>query len=310
MDSTTWTKAFRQLVMACAACVGTLAAGPATSAAMTAIDSFIITRSGVANAVGTYQGQSIFYSDTFSDGAVPPDGGSFFTGQTGSYAVLGRYADGAEAGGTLALNSALGGPFVNANGADRTLQRSVLQTDTNAATPAGLKQAFHTFAEYGLFDLTIPPLAGDGYGILLSDAGPGGSTKSFDLFVRREGDGSLVIRFQEQDFLGGQVHTFELDPLLMPQGADQIELRMKRADIATNTITAGYRYWGSGAPMGAFVDMETTGEFFTTNGSARGGFFAVQAYVTPEPGAASLGLLAAVAAVAASMAGRRRRRVG
>jgi len=262
---------------------------------VTAIDAFTITRNG-----------QDFYSDSFDDGHPAPAGGTFFTGAPGTYAVLGSYPAGAEAGGKLMLDSSLGGPFVNANGGGRTLQRSILPTDTDPATANGLKQNFHTFALFGLFDLVTPLVIGDGYGIALSDSGPNlpGHT-SIDLLVRREERGAVVIRFQEQDFVNHIVNTLERDELVVPVGADQIELRLLRGDLTSDAVTAGYRFWGGGAALAAgFTPMQASVDIFRDGrGWARGAFFAVQAI--PEPGTlALLGLAAGLGVL--PVCGRRR----
>jgi hypothetical protein len=90
----------------------------------------------------------------------------------GSYVVLGSYPAGAESNDKLQLDSSLGGPFINAAGGTRTLQRSILPTSADPATGEGLKWGVHTFSVFGLFDLTIPPLPRDGYGIAVNDGGP------------------------------------------------------------------------------------------------------------------------------------------
>lgn len=271
--------------------LGLLLAAPiARATAITAIDDFIITRSPIPGSVATYQGEEIFYRDAFGNGSEPPSGGNFSNGSSGTYAILGVYPSTAESGGKLALDSSLGGPFVNATGGGRTLQRSVLLTDTDVSTDAGLKQNSQTFSVFGLFDLTIPSLIGDGYGILLNDSGPSGGTESVDLFVRREENNSLVIRFQEQDFQNSAIGTIDLDALIIPSGADQIELQLRRTDPLTDAITASYRYWANGAAIsGSFTAMSGSADFFTNNGWARGGFFAVEAIqATPEPGTFAL----------------------
>lgn len=279
---------------------------PAGATAITSIDDFIITRSGITGSpLGVFEGQQIFYRDLFGDGAESPSGGSFFNGTAGTYVILGTYPADAESGGKLGLDSSLGGDFINANGGSRTLQRSVLPTDIDLATQAGLKQEFHTFSVSGLFDLTIPPVPMDGYGILLNDGGPAGGTESLDLFVRREENNNLVIRFQQQDFLNGGITTLELDTLLIPIGADQIELRLTRADLASDAITASYRFWDDGAIVGTYTQMSASADFFTNNGWARGGFFAVEGVrAVPEPNTLALLLLAGAGLFAASRRAR------
>jgi hypothetical protein len=282
---------------------------PVQATAVTAIDEFVITRSGITSSLlGTYEGRQVFYRDSFGDGTPPPSAGSFFNGTTGTYNVLGSYPAGAELGGKLGMDSSLGGPFINAIGAGRTLQRSVLPTDADPLTQAGLKETFHTFSVFGLFDLTIPPVRGDGYGIAVNDGGPLGSTESIDFFVRREMNDSLVIRLQEQDFLNSVVNTLELDSLLIPTGVDQIELQLQRADLETGALIASYRFWDDGTAMSpSFTTMSATADFFTNSGWARGVFFAVEAVkAVPEPSTLPLLLLGGAGLFAVT---RQRRRV-
>jgi hypothetical protein len=278
----------------------------AGATAVTAIDEFVIVRApAVQGQTETYEGRPLFYRDSFGDGAVPPAGGTFFTGAKGTYNVLGSYPANAESAGRLALDSSLGGAFTNASGGSRTLQRSVLLTDVDATTQAGLKRDFHTFSVFGLFDLTIPPVPRDGYGIVVNDSSPQGRTESIDLFVRHEENGNLVIRFQEQDFLNGVVNTLELDMLEVPVGADQIELQLGRGDLETNALTASYRYWADGAVVSPFVAMTAQADFFTTNGAARAGYFAVEGIgAAPEPNSLVL-LLGGVFALAVATQRRR-----
>jgi PEP-CTERM motif len=283
---------------------------PVQASAITAIDEFVITRSSITGSLlGTYESQQVFYRDSFNDGTPPPSAGSFFNGNTGTYNIIGSFPAGTELGGKLGLDSSLGGAFITAGGGSRTLQRSVLITDINPSSEAGLKQAFHTFSVFGLFDLTIPPVGGDGYGIAVNDGGPLGATESIDLFVRREMNDDLVIRFQEQDFLNSVGTTLELDSLVIPTGADQIELQLQRADLETGALTASYRFWDDGTAMSpSFTTMSATADFFTNNGWARGVFFAVEAVkAVPEPSTLPLVLLGGVGLAAAT---RPRRRVG
>lgn len=292
------------------AAAAALACSPALqAAAVTAIDEFVVVRSGLpANPPpALYDGRPVFYRDGFADGTEPPSGGFFFDGSAGTYGVLGHYPAGAEAAGRLGMDSALGGPFVNAAGGARTLQRSTLLTSIDPATPAGLKRQFHTFGVYGLFDLALPVLPGDGYGIALADGSAVPATTSLDLFVRREFNGTLVVRFQEQNFVERRVDTLELDDLsALPVGADQIELRLLRGSLNDDLVGAAYRFWDDGAAIGGFTLLGRSGQLFRYNDFARANFFAVQAYVVPEPPAWALAGLAGAAAGAATRARRRR----
>lgn len=278
-----------------------LLAPPVQATVVTAIDEFVITRSPLPSNVTSVLESGVFYRDSFSDGAEPPSGGSFFNGAAGTYGLNGSYPTGAESNGKLTLDSSRGGPFVNAAGIGRLQQLTTLLTDIDPLTQAGLKQDFHTFSVSGLFDLVLPPTIGDGYGIYINDGQPSGRTESIDLMVRREENNNLVIRFQEQDFLGGVINTLERDLLVVPTGATQIELMLERDDLSTNLLTASYRFWVGGSAT-AFTDMSASASFFTTNGWARGGFFAVEA--VPEPGTMAL-LVLGMAGLAATRKQRR-----
>jgi hypothetical protein len=274
---------------------------PVQATVVTAIDEFVITRSGLPSGTPEYLGQSVFYRDSFSDGAEPASGGTFFNGATGTYALNGSFPDGSESNGKLTLDSSRGGPFVNAAGIGRRQQLTTLLTDIDPSTQAGLKQAFHTFSVIGLFDLVLPSTIADGYGIYVNDGGPLGRTESIDLMVRREENNNLVIRFQEQDFLNGKINTLELDTLVVPTDATQIELLLHRDNLESSLLTASYRFW-SGGSASDFTDMSASAFFFTNNDWARGGFFTVEA--VPEPGTVAL-LLLGVAGLVATRKPRR-----
>lgn len=275
---------------------------PASATVVTAIDEFIIVRSGVAaSSPDFYDGRTVFYRDSFNDGLAPTSGGQFFTGTPGTYKVLGSYPAGAESAGRLTIDSSHGGGFVISSGGNYLLQRSVLPTDTNPATQDGLKRDFHTFAIYGRFDLVIPPMTADGYGISINDDGATGESTALNLFMRRELNGNVVIRFEEEDFVDDIAQILERDVLDVPIGADQIEFRLGRDSLTTNEIIAAYRFWDNGTPMSAFTTMTATADFFTRREWARGAFFAVQAVPVPEPSTLVLLVLAGLAA-----AGRRK----
>lgn len=267
--------------------------GAVNASALTFLDHLIITRSplpvspGAPGFIGTYEGQGIFYADTFSDGLEPPSAGSFAAQiAPGSYGVFGNYGSSDESGGKLLLNSSKGALTVNAAGDARRNQQAVLLTNTDPANSvAGLKQAFHTFAIYGLFDLTLPPNPIDAYSIFLRDSGPElFSTEELTVQLRRELDNSLAIRFFRQDFVGGLITPLDSDPLVVPVGADQVELRLQRANLGSDLVSAAYRFWDNGAPVGtgAFTPMDGATDFFNTRAWGQAGFRAFEA-VVPVP---------------------------
>lgn len=292
--------------------LGSVAAPSGVSASAVAfLDHFVITRSalpggpGDPGSLGSYEGQGVFYADPFSDGAVPPSAGAFaFPVAPPSYSIFGAYGPLDESGGKLMLDSAKGGLTTNAAGDARRNQQSVLITSTDLSNPvAGLKQPFHTFAVYGLFDLAIPENARDSYQMFLRDEGPAlARTEEFGVGLVRLPDDSLAIISFYQDFIGGTTTFLDTDPLFFPAGADQIEFRLQRATLGSDLITAAYRFWDGGLPVTSFVVMDNAAELFNNRLWVRAGFRAVEA-VVPEPG--TLALLFAALGVLTIGVGRR-----
>lgn len=272
------------------------------ASAVTAIDHLVITRSplpggpGDPGFIGIYEGQGIFYVDLFGNGLEPPSAGAFaFSVGTPVYGVSGTFGPTDEMGGKLALDSSKGALIANAAGAARLAQAAVLLTNTDVANPvAGLKQANHTFSIYGLIDLMSPPNPLDTVTVLLSDSGPGLSpTEELVVGLRRNAASALELFFARQDFVAGTITFFDQDPLAPPAGADQVELRLTRASLGDNLVSAAYRFWDDGAPITAFSVMDGAASFFNTRGWGRAGFRASEA-VVPAPGTIAL-LLAALA---------------
>jgi hypothetical protein len=280
--------------------IGFVTSGAVNASAVAFLDHLIITRNLISltgpQSLGTYEGAGIFYADQFSDGAVPSSGGVFFGPTPGMYFLqFGAYGPSDESGGKLRLDSSLGGPSVNAAGQGRRTQQVTLPTTTNTSQSAqGLIQAFHTFSVYGLFDITLPPDLVDGYGIQIQDNGPAlTATEELAMQVFRRPDGSVVIRSLRQNFAGGGVTILDDDPLVVPAGADQIELRLERASTGSDLVTGAYRFWDGGSPVTAFTVMDNPADFFNNRGWARAGFRAFEQLRVPEPGTLAL-LIAAL----------------
>jgi hypothetical protein len=275
--------------------VGLLAAvaipGAVYASALTFLDHLIITRNltplpGELGTLGTYEGAGIYYQDLFSDGLVPPAGGQFFGPNPGAYFIqFGSYGPTDESSGKLRLDSAKGGPATNAAGQGRQTQQVTLPSSINTnQSVQGLIQAFHTFSVYGLFDIALPPDPIDGYGIQIQDNGPAlTATEELAIQIFRTQGGSMVIQWFRQDFAGGGITPLDADTLVIPAGADQIELRLARASAASDLVTGAYRFWDSGSPVTAFTVMDNPANFFNTRGWARAGFRAFEQLRVPEP---------------------------
>lgn len=281
-----------------------------TASAVAFLDHLIITRNltpgpGAPGHLGVYEGASVYYGDLFANGLEPPSGGVFFGPVPASYFVqFGTYLPTDEAGDRLRLDSSLGSPSVNAAGEGRRTQQVTLLSNVDTTQSLqGLIQNFHTFAVYGRFDIAIPPNPGDGYSIKIQDNALGlAPTEELSMVVRRQEDGTVAIVWARQDFLADTITFLDVEPLVIPTGADQIEFRLERASLGSDIVTGAYRFW-DGATAGAFTVMDNPTEFFNNRGWARAGFRAVE-FLVPEPGTLAL-LLAALGALSAAM--RRRR---
>lgn len=285
-----------------------------SASAVAFLDHLVITRNltpfpGEPGGLGsTYEGAAVYYADLFGDNVEPPSGGVFFGPSAGTYFLqFGAYGATDEAGGRLRTDSTLGAPTTNSAGTNvRTQQSSLISSVDTTQSVQGLIQAFHTFAVYGRFDLALPPEPGDGYGIQIQDSGPAlPSTEELAIQVLRRASGEVGVNWIHQNFAGGILTPLDFDLLVVPAGADQIELRLERASTASDLVTGAYRFWGAGAPLTAFTLMDAPADFFNNRGWARAGFRAFERLPVPEPGTLVL-LIAAIATLIVAV----RRRAG
>jgi len=85
---------------------------PVQATAVTAIDEFVITRSGITSSLlGTYEGRQVFYE---TRSVTEPRHRRLAALQRlhGTYNVLGSYPPAPNCGGKLGMDSSLGGPFI------------------------------------------------------------------------------------------------------------------------------------------------------------------------------------------------------
>jgi hypothetical protein len=284
------------------------------------IDRFLILR----NTPPTTPTPVTIYADEFNNGAPPvhlvPEpagGGAFGNGVPGTYVVQGVFPSGAEVNGRLALDPSAGALVQNAQGTGFFRSGAILATDTDPASPGGLKP-IHDFSVRARFDLVTPAANLDAYGIELNDSNPNTPANDFlQFFVQRDGAGNPLIRLLSQRFALNQISVVDSDPFAPPAGAAFVALRLNHSAAATGDVLAGYLYANAQEIVydqnGQLTNVSLTnpaadqfvtflgapGRIFLDNeGFTRAGFLAVA--LVPEPGAYALMIagLIAVGAVA------------
>lgn len=225
-----------------------LVVGAASAAAYVVnIQDFLVTRNGTT-----------YVHDTFSDGVPPPSGTTFPDGSTATYGTTGVFT---EARGFATMDQANSGTVVSGiGGLTWAWHNAVLRTNTNNATNGGLKDV-HTFAVEAVFDLSIPTVKREQYGIRLRDRlgdGAGGfnvvGNNTVDIVVRMTVAGEVHVQFRLLDFVSDTATVIDSDLLDLTGSPDQIKLRLERADLANDLVTASYAY-GTGGVFGSFIPM-------------------------------------------------------
>lgn len=234
--------ALHQRLALCASALGLALLSAQAQAGVFQLDTFSVTRNGIT-----------IFTDTFSDGTPPPSAPTFNDGSAASYTVFG--SPGPESGGLLALNTANGGLTTNAAGDARLTIRAALDTNTSndpALLNRGLKDD-DTLRLRGLFNLGVPvgPQL-NGYGIRFSDRAAGLVNQVADLLVRFDPvTGKTQITWSLQDFVSGVVTGVGFADLLVPEGADQIQLQIDRPDLATKDFFASWSFLDGGVVTGS-----------------------------------------------------------
>ena len=233
-------KAMRFLVLISAVVLLLLIEKPAVEAAPVFIDNFRIDKNG-----------GLLFEDTFSDGVPPPSAPNLANGNATSYFVSGTLD---EADGKARLDTTGAEIVPGVGGGFFFLERARLNTNIDPTNlTIGLKND-DTFSVTGIFDLTVPTLNREAYGVELTDRtveNPGDDI--LRLQVRRGVDGVSRISFRQVDLVANIVTPIAnttLDPL-----HDQVALRLSRLSATDDAIAASFFYLdgGVGGPVTTFA---------------------------------------------------------
>jgi hypothetical protein len=239
--------------------------GSSAQASPVFIDDFSVTVNG-----------GLLFADSFSDGIPPPSAPNFANGSPASYFVNGTLN---ESGGKVRLDTVDAQTSLTTTGIPVFIEAARLLTDVNPLDlTRGLKND-DTFSVVGLFDLTVPSLNGEAYGVRLTDVtGPNTSNDLLQLLVSQGGDGIDRVVFIRTDLLANSstvFGTFLLDP-----AHDQIRLDLTRLSAGSDAITASFAYVDGGI-AGPSTTFETTADIFHGENFTRGEF--VSLVPVPEP---------------------------
>jgi hypothetical protein len=146
------------------------------------------------------------------------------------------------------------------------MNNAILETNMDTANQAaGLKPGM-TFEVSGTFDMTVAEKIGQGFYIGLNDsqpasgAQPGVPAKDFIMLgytqIKRATPINIVY-FSSIDHTAAGSITNRTFAMISPRDGDQIKLRIKKADAATNRVTASYAFVKQGV-VGPYIDLEQT----------------------------------------------------
>ncbi|HEY1100207.1 MAG TPA: putative Ig domain-containing protein, partial [Myxococcota bacterium] len=142
----------------------------------------------------TVNGTQIFV-DTFDDNLAPGNSPNFVNGQPTSYYMGGADEVFQEAGGRAIMDGTFGGEIMNTSGLIGHV--ATVRTDVDPDSAEGLKVT-NDFRVTATYDLVIPNLTDEGYGLRLRDNNLTNGYPQDDLsqiMLRRGNSGNLLIQF-------------------------------------------------------------------------------------------------------------------
>ena len=241
------------------------------------INEFSIDRNGVG-----------FFTDSFTDGAVPPSAPNFLGGGAASYNVFGTIPAGAESGGKLQIDTANGAVSFNATEQARIETRVRLNTNIDPANLAAGLKSDDTLVLTGVFSATAPSgIFSPQYSIRFNDNSGAGAHQALQLQVRLNPTTSASeVRYILQDFDANTISVLGTAAFNLGL-ADEIVLRITRPNISNNDFLGSFAYRTAGVD-GVFTSLGV-GQMFNGENFVRAEFNISDGFV-PEP--APLALLA------------------
>lgn len=189
-------------------------------------------------------GNTIF-EDLFDSGSAPPDGPVWPGFVAPFYITQGTFS---EADGHATMEASQGAPDTNPNDKFHYARLST-NTSNDPLNTSGLKIS-HDFTIEGQFDLTTAMPARAWYGLRLTDqtqTNVGDDLVSIQ--VRQGTDGITRIALVNQSAATGSFEIVSTE-VLVPNGADQIVLRLTHDNATPGVITASYDLLTAGVVTG------------------------------------------------------------
>ena len=226
------------------------------------IDEFKVTRPGIT-----------IFDDTFGDGAPPPSAPNFSNGTPTSYVTGGSFTESTANGGQATLDSAHAVSITGVGTATPLIgQSATLLTDISSDTTQGLKQE-NDFTVEGTFDLIAPSDLREGYGIALTDRGPGVvGNDTLNLQVFRSAGGGTAVQLRDLDPTANTSTLIDSMVINATPQENQIVLRLSHA-AGSNAISAAFDLYASGVYQST-VNFASTDDIFQGEDWTRAQFIA------------------------------------
>jgi hypothetical protein len=224
--------------------------------------------------------ESVFFNDSFDDGSPPPSAPNFSNGNPASYFVKG--AMGPETGGKLTLDSADADPGLSSLGTPLLFQAATLLTSTDSSDLTSGMKINNTLLIQAIFDLAMPSVTMESYGINFSDRATNIGLEGDDIVGVRAINtlGGVKVQFFETSFVDSTFNS--IDSILLEAGHDQIMFNLMRADTNTNAVTASFAYIDGGS-VGATQSLSGSADIFNGENWTRAQF--LSRTVVPVPAA-------------------------
>lgn len=212
-----------------------------------------------------------FFVDSFDGTSTPPAAPAFANGTAATYALHGSFAT--PLNGRLHFSSDRA--EVSTANPNYVTNRLKLKSDGDPALSSkGLKPG-STFEAIGVFDLVVPANRHESYLVELGDQESGVlGNDMVRLGVFTDGNGDSRIRFWKSDnSTAPQPTVSEISSQPLDKNHQQIQLRLSKADAASNAVTAAYAYIDNGS-VGPETALSGSTPLFTVNGYTRASLLA------------------------------------